>query len=227
MAIYRITDLVDITNAAEFDFSVGVTTLYTGADFLLQVKSKHGHMLYEAYADVKAEARREFEDTYRLWKNRNEYDYLRIYEAMRAEYDALENYDRKEEGETETARHKGSRTAQSVNMTSTPNTTSTTDEKLNAYDGGEVDSAKTTTTNTGTTTTSGAADANYTETRDISDTVYDKDIEIYRGRRTHGNIGVTTTQALISEELTLRFSDFIAQMIDKFITTYTFYVSGV
>ena len=79
----------------------------------------------------------------------------------------------------------------------------------------------------GNTRTQGPADTNYTETRDISDTVFDRDIETFNGRRTHGNIGVTTTQALINEEIKLRLMGFIETIISQFIEKFTFYVSGV
>ena len=79
----------------------------------------------------------------------------------------------------------------------------------------------------GNTVTSGSADTNYTETRDISDSVYDRDVETFNGRRTHGNIGITTTQTLITEEVNLRLLGFIETIMSQFVEKFTFYVSGV
>ena len=163
-----------------------------------------------------------------MWVRLNGEEYLRIYNVMRSEYNPLENFDRMEEGSTETARHKGSRTSQNVDITNTPTVVTKTTEKVNASDGGVVESMETETANTrGNTVTSGSAETNFTETRDISDSVYDRDVETFNGRRTHGNIGITTTQTLITEEVKLRLLGFIETIIAQFVEKFTLYVSGV
>ena len=228
MALFRLIDLVNVLELSDFDMTVNAIPIYSGADFYQLVRARYSHMLFETPETDIQFAKEDLKNVYAMWKRLNGEDFLRIYNAMRSEYSPLENYDRLEEGSTETARHKGSRTSQNVDITNTPTVTTKTTEKVNASDGGVVESMETETANTsGNTVTSGNADTNYMETRDISDTVYDKDVETYRGRRTHGNIGVTTTQALINEEINLRLLGFIETIISQFVEKFTFYVSGV
>lgn len=228
MALFRLIDLVNVLELSDFDMTVNAIPIYSGDDFYQLVRARYSHMLFETPETDIQYAKEDLKNVYSMWKRLNGEDFLRIYNAMRSEYSPLENYDRLEEGSTETARHKGTRTSQNVDITNTPTVTTKTTEKVNASDGGVVESMETETANTsGNTVTSGSADTNYTEIRDISDTVYDKDVETFKGRRTHGNIGVTTTQALINEEIKLRLMGFVETIISQFIEKFTFYVSGV
>ena len=228
MALFNLLQLVNVLELSDFDMTVNNIPIYTGQDFYQIVRARYSHMLFESPETNIDFAKQDLKNVYAMWKRLNGEDFLRIYNSMRSEYSPLENYDRLEEGSTETARHKGSRTSQNVDITNTPTVTTKTTEKVNASDGGVVESMETETANTGgNTRTQGTADTNYTETRDISDTVYDKDVETYRGRRTHGNIGVVTTQTLITEEINLRLLGFIETIIAQFVEKFTFYVSGV
>ena len=225
MALFNLAQLV---NDTDFGLTVNGISIYTAQDFCSFIRAKYGHMLFETPEITPEKARQDFKNVYDMWVRLNGEEYLRIYNVMRSEYNPLENYDRMEEGSTETARHKGSRTSQNVDITNTPTVITKTTEKVNASDGGVVESMETETANTsGNTVTSGSADTNYTETRDISDSVYDRDVETFKGRRTHGNIGITTTQTLISEEVNLRLLGFIETIIAQFVEKFTFYVSGV
>lgn len=228
MALFNLAQLVTPENTNDFGLEVNSIHIYSGDVFYTMVRSRYNHMLFETPETELENAKSDLKKVYDMWARLNGEDFLRIYNAMRSEYSPLENYDRLEEGSTETARHKGSRTSQNVDITNTPTVTTKTTEKVNASDGGVVESMETETANTsGNTRTQGTADTNYTETRDISDTVFDRDIETYNGRRTHGNIGVTTTQALINEEIKLRLMGFIETIISQFVEKFTFYVSGV
>ena len=225
MALFNLAQLV---NDTDFGLTVNNITIYTAQDFYSYIRAKYGHMLFETPEITVEKARQDLKNVYDMWVRLNGEEYLRIYNVMRSEYNPLENYDRMEEGSTETARHKGSRTSQNVDITNTPTVTTKTTEKVNASDGGVVESMETETANiSGNTATSGSADTNYTETRDISDSVYDRDVETFNGRRTHGNIGITTTQTLISEEVNLRLLGFIETIMSQFVEKFTFYVSGV
>ena len=228
MALFNLLQLVNVLELLDFDMTVNNVSIYTGLDFYQIVRARYSHMLFESPETDIERAKQDLKNVYAMWKRLNGEDFLRVYNAMRSEYSPLENYDRLEEGSTETARHKGSRTSQNVDITNTPTVTTKTTEKVNASDGGVVESMETETANTsGNTVTSGNAETNYTETRDISDTVYDKDVETFNGRRTHGNIGVTTTQALITEEINLRLLGFIETIISQFVEKLSFYVSEV
>ena len=225
MALYNLAQLV---NDTDFGLTVNGIPIYTAQDFYSYIRAKYGHMLFETPEITPEKARQDLKNVYDMWVRLNGEEYLRIYNVMRSEYNPLENFDRMEEGSTETARHKGSRTSQNVDITNTPTVTTKTTEKVNASDGGVVESMETETANTsGNTVTSGNADTNYTETRDISDSVFDRDVETFNGRRTHGNIGITTTQTLITEEVNLRLLGFIETIMSQFVEKFTFYVSGV
>ena len=225
MALFNLAQLV---NDTDFGLTVNEIPIYTAQDFYSYIRAKYGHMLFETPEITVEKARQDLKNVYDMWVRLNGEEYLRIYNVMRSEYNPLENYDRMEEGATETARHKGSRTSQNVDITNTPSVVTKTTEKVNASDGGVVESMETETANTGgNTITSGSAETNYSETRDISDTLYDRDVETFNGRRTHGNIGITTTQTLITEEVNLRLLGFIETIIAQFVEKFTFYVSGV
>ena len=225
MALFNLAQLV---NDTDFGLTVNAIPIYTAQDFYSYIRAKYGHMLFETPEITVEKARQDFKNVYDMWVRLNGEEYLRIYNVMRSEYNPLENYDRMEEGSTETARHKGSRTSQNVDITNTPTVRTKTTEKVNASDGGVVESMETETANTsGNTVTSGSAETNFTETRDISDSVYDRDVETFKGRRTHGNIGITTTQTLITEEVNLRLLGFIETIMSQFVEKFTFYVSGV
>ena len=225
MALFNLALLV---NDTDFGLTVNEIPIYTAQDFYSYIRAKYGHMLFETPETTIENARQDLKNVYDMWVRLNGEEYLRIYNVMRSEYNPLENYDRMEEGSTETARHKGSRTSQNVDITNTPTVTTKTTEKVNASDGGVVESMETETANTsGNTITSGSAETNYSETRDISDTLYDRDVETFNGRRTHGNIGITTTQTLITEEVNLRLLGFIETIMSQFVEKFTFYVSGV
>lgn len=228
MALFNLLQLVNVLELSDFDMTVNNVPIYTGQDFYQIVRARYSHMLFESPETDIEYAKQDFKNVYSMWKRLNGEDFLRIYNAMRSEYNPLENFDRMEEGSTETARHKGSRTSQNVDITNTPTVTTKTTEKVNASDGGVVESMETETANiSGNTRTQGTADTNFTETRDISDSVYDRDVETFNGRRTHGNIGITTTQTLITEEVNLRLRGFIETIIAQFVEKFTFYVSGV
>ena len=76
------------------------------------------------------------------------------------------------------------------------------------------------------TVIAGVAD-NYTETRDISDTVYDKDERTFNGYRVHGNIGVTESSTLVAHEVELRKINIAYIALDTFIREHCFYTDGI
>ena len=75
-----------------------------------------------------------------------------------------------------------------------------------------------------------SADRATTRTTTEADTgtnVYDKDVHEFDGRRTHGNIGVTTAQQMLDAEMELRTRGFREGLIRRFIGEYCYYVKGV
>ena len=83
------------------------------------------------------------------------------------------------------------------------------------------------TSNAGKNTVVAGAEDNYTETRDISDTVYDKDERSFNGYRVHGNIGVTESSTLVAHEVELRKINIAYIALDTFIREHCFYTDGI
>ena len=83
------------------------------------------------------------------------------------------------------------------------------------------------TSNEGKNTVLAGAQDNYTETRDISDTVYDKDERSFNGYRVHGNVGVTKNQDMIIAEMEVRKLNVAYIALDTFIREHCFYTDGI
>ena len=125
MALYNLLQLV---NDTDFALTVNTIPIYSALDFYTFVRSRYSHMLFETPETTVENARQYLKNVYDMWVRLNGEEFLRIYNVMRSEYNPLENYDRMEEGSTETARHKGSRTSQNVDITNTPTVTTKTTE---------------------------------------------------------------------------------------------------
>lgn len=195
----------------------------------------------------------EFTTTYQHWRNLMLDNVVRFWDALAEEYDPLENYDRKEEGSWTDAMHKGSRTAtntdtkdavnsnSNVNTTTTPTGTTTTTDYVNgenntaelptgksvtSFDNADtvVDSVTTADEQDNYTRRTGDKANNYTETTDISDTVFDKNVRTFDGYRVHGNIGVTTSSQLLLGEKEVRLTNYVYSLIDEFVKQYLVYV---
>ena len=161
-----------------------------------------------------------------------------VYDALKAQYNILDNYNGKETHtitETNTKTGEIATTGSNTNNTSTTgentNNTSTTatgtnTEKVTTFEtdnlktaGGADTTSDSTTTDTSTTsnTLTGTATANSTQTfnnvkdsRSFSETT-----------ERAGNLGVTTSQQMVMSELDLRSKYICAKMvIDKFIEVY-------
>lgn len=83
------------------------------------------------------------------------------------------------------------------------------------------------TSNEGKNIVIAGAQDNYTETRDISDTVYDKDERSFSGYRVHGNVGVTKNQDMILAEMEVRKLNVAYIALDTFIRECCFYIDGI
>ena len=62
---------------------------------------------------------------------------------------------------------------------------------------------------------------------DISASVYDKEVHGFNGRITRGNIGVTSSQDMLGQELEVRLHNYKAQAMRDFIMMYCYSVRGV
>lgn len=135
-----------------------------------------------------------------FWFSRRLFDFERMFQALRAEYSPIENYDRKESIKRE-SRNSGSDT-ETLTLGSKSKQTlggnDSTETQVSAYnETGFSDRDKETTTydtvteniSSGTDTTKKDYGLNRTESEET---------------RIHGNIGVTTSQQMINEEMKLR-----------------------
>lgn len=161
-----------------------------------------------------------------------------VYDALKAQYNILDNYNGKETHtitETNTKTGEIATTGNNTNNTSTTgentNNTSTTatgtnTEKVSTFEtenlktaGGADTTTDSTTTDTSTisNTLTGTATANSTQTfNNVTDT---KNFSETTERA--GNLGVTTSQQMVMSELDLRSKYICAKMVvDKFIEVY-------
>lgn len=107
------------------------------------------------------------------------------------------------------------------NQTSVSN--SGTDSSVTSNEG----STTSVTSNEGKNTVVAGAEDNYTETRDISDTVFDKDERSFEGYRIHGNVGITKNQDMILAEMEVRKLNVAYIALDTFIREHCFYIDGI
>lgn len=135
-----------------------------------------------------------------FWFARRLFDFERMHKALRAEYSPIENYDR-----TESVKRDYQNSGQDKETSTLGSTTTTThngndsaETQVSAYNAEEYTNRdkETQTYNTTTQTTGNGSDSTtteyglkHTETEDV---------------RIHGNIGVTTAQQMITEEMKLR-----------------------
>lgn len=146
----------------------------------------------------------------RVLLNRYKDKWNRLYDALNAEYNPIHNYDRKE-----THTDKGTvGTVSKGDSTSTTNGTTTSQSegnlKANAFNQGMLPQSESTDRNTVNN------DSAVTNVINNNDTVTtDKTLTI----TTQGNIGVTTTQQMITQEIQMRdmynFVDILYKDIDK------------
>lgn len=236
MKTFNIMSLIDATN---YGFSVSGTTIFSATNFFAYCRARYNHMTFDCFtvandADesdpaVITAAKAEFKGIFDSWKDCVGADYKKAIDALAASYDPLENYDRKEEGTETTERHKGSKTSFGEETIITPRVkTKNTTYKVSFDSSSEVetDSLESVPVE-GTDKTERDATKNFTTQTDIDGTTFDKDVYTFTDRRTHGNIGVTTSQQMIQSELELRIKNYVADIIDSFISMYCYYFKGV
>ena len=140
----------------------------------------------------------------------------KIYDALTAEYNPIENYDRAEDwsdtesGTNSTAMSRGQRSSTSV----VGSHTDTSEDKISAFNSNSYQNANKTEDTYGTHTDTLTADS-YSD----SDATTFGHKNTHTGR-VHGNIGVTSNMDLIDQEVRLRINNQMANIIFKDIDTY-------
>lgn len=244
-----------ITDRSVFDFKNDNVTVWDNQTFFFEMLNKYDDMYYSCYAESIDNARDIFVLTYQNWLEMIKYNILRFFEGLYTDYNILYNYDKYIIGGKTLEKHKGSLQTSSQtgsnNQTITSNgennqTNNTTDtlssENTNNVYGEDntnsvpSDNSVTTGNNTSKNTINGSNSLNSTNTstnslnnsvtlKDISDTIFDKDVELYNSYREYGNIGVQTPADVMLKEYTLRFKNYCDTLIAEFFNMYCYYLN--
>ena len=157
---------------------------------------------------------RKWQPTFERWQN-----------VLSIEYDPLENYDRQETWTDNrtmagTASGQTSGTGSGTSSGTTSGTTgSTTTNKVSAYDSGNILTTKDQTEVSGTDSTTNSGQSSTQTSGSHSDTHNDSDNLTHSGR-VHGNIGVTTSQMMLTSELELGYWNIYEKITDIFLTEF-------
>ena len=130
-----------------------------------------------------------------MWSRKHQYNWKKLYNTTLLEYDPIENYDRIEDWtDTDTETGTNSRNNDIRNTISNEVSNSgTLTEQNTAFNAGLSDHAKEISNNNTNSNGSGSTTENESGTSKIDSTHT-------RTGRTHGNIGVTTSQQMIQSE---------------------------
>lgn len=131
-----------------------------------------------------------------LWGKKWERTFTKWLTALTIEYNPLENYDRKEEW-TDNAESVGT-----TNLSTSGTNGDTTENKVSAYDSSDYSPNALNSTNGHNSQTSDGTSTGSTTTE--------------RTGRTHGNIGVTTSQQMLESELNLAKWNLLNHISDVF-----------
>lgn len=223
----QITDVEEITKV--FTLSDGTTVIYSGVTVLNSL-SRYS----EFYTNV------EFALFFGHFVNTHWGDYLKAYKAMTSDYNPIHNYDNTERF-VDTTDNGTITSVNTPNNTITNNTpsksqtdnyTTTNDDaktgRLENYSVntiGDGDRVTTTTTTSGTDTTVTTHDQVSVDYSISGQNVFTADTVTTHTLTRQGNIGVTTTQNMIDQEIELRKKCILDLFIDAFAKDY-FFIGG-
>ena len=150
-----------------------------------------------------------------MWSRKNQYNWKKLYDTTLLEYNPIENYDRMEDW-TDTDSETGTN-SRNNNITNTINqevvTTGSLTEQNTAFNAGLADHAKEITDNDNITTGSGNTTENESGTNK-------RDLTHKRTGRTHGNIGVTTSQQMIQSEREVAMFNIYDVIAESFVENF-------
>lgn len=198
-------------------------TLYSSGEVLMYLYDMYCDYSYIVPDRFRGSAINHFVDTYKRFVSRTVYSLYMAGSAYFAEYDPISNYDLSEVAADGTRRASGS---VATTPTGTSTVTTTTDQAGfdSAGDGVQVDKV--------TAVNSYDEAKSETVSTPENDQSIDFDGETLTGYnegsehrlRRHGNIGVTTTQQMISSELDLRKTDLLKWYLRQFADEYIVYI---
>lgn len=184
------------------DFDLPDSIAENKPEFVDELLSETGQ-LEALYPNVTA-----FKRILKAWSKTRMPEWMRVETALTAEYNPIHNFDRNEDY-TDTNTEKETGTSNSTSSTeSTANGTNENTESETAFN---TESFKNRTKNSGTDTANSTASATNT-----SDNTVTRETNVKHTAHLYGNIGVTTSQQMITEELNLRRGDLETYIIDDF-----------
>ncbi len=157
-------------------------------------------------------------------------DLLKAVDAYNANYDPLENYNGTEQNiyydkhgnVTDTTTH-GKTTTTTANDVETENSVTTFESTTFRPDTKTKQTGSTTAADTGTTTNVKSHSSEVTMNFDKD--IYTADNINAEIKKKHGNLGVTTSQQMITSEWELRKNPVLCMYIDMFVNQYAYYVT--
>ena len=184
------------------DFALPDSVAARKAEFVDEILSELGQ-LEALYPNAEV-----FKRILKAWSNTRLPEWRRVEAALTAEYNPIHNFDRNEDY-TDTNTEKETGTSNSTSSTeSNANGTNESTESETAFN---TETFKNRTKNTGTDTASSTASA----TNNSNNTVI-RETSVKHTAHLYGNIGVTTTQQMMREELDMRRNDLETYIIDDF-----------
>lgn len=185
--------------------------------------------LYNTYGNYKTNA--PLANLWFMYDSTHHADFLKAWTAWNAEYNPLENYNGIEtnvrqymDGETTQTVSHGKKTTNTIlgDGMKTETKVTTFDSTTPRDDNITTNTGSTETADSGTTTTTTDQSVK-SLTVDGKNYTADK-IEAETNER-HGNLGITTSQQMITSERDMRLNPLITMYLDTFISEYAYYVS--
>lgn len=183
--------------------------------------------LIEQYGDYKTRSAVDY--LWELYNATHRADLLKAYTAWNAEYNPLDNYNGDETNiymtsdgqETITTTHGKTTTTTANDVTN--ETSVTTFESMTYHpDEKTIQTGSTENAESGTTT---VVTDRTTKSLTVNDKTYTADNVHAEIKNRHGNLGVTTSQQMITSEIQMRLYPLIMMYIDNFVSDYCYYVS--
>lgn len=184
------------------DFALPNSVASRKAEFVDEILSELGQ-LEALYPNAEV-----FKRILKAWSNTRLTEWQRVETALTAEYNPIHNFDRNEDySDTNTEKETG----KSNSTSSTESNANGTNENTESETAFNTESFKNRTKNAGTDTASSTASA----TNESNNTVT-RETKVQHTAHLYGNIGVTTSQQMITEELAMRRGDLESYIIDDF-----------
>ena len=157
-------------------------------------------------------------------------DFLKAYAAWTADYNPLDNYNGSETNvyltndgdETETITHGKTTTVTANNITNQTDVT-TFDSNIYKPEGQNKQTGSSTDSESGTTTTRRDRTS---KSLTVGDTTYTADNVHAEKKERHGNLGLTSSQQMITSEVNMRLNPLITMYIDAFVSEYAYCILG-